>query len=272
MKENINKGFSKISHEYEQLETTSNLTTWMRKRVRTHFEKIATPKGRVLEINCGSGIDAVHFVKNGYQVHATDIASEMIRYVNKKIKSENLTNKLSCELLDFSELDKLKPEKFNHIFSNFGGLNCSSLVELDSVFKSFTNLLEDNGTITLVIMPKLCLWELLRIFKGEKSAFRRLKKGGVIASVAGEKVHTYYHTAKQIKKLLVNHFTDFKVENICFFAPTENSKKFTNKHPKLFSKLIKLDSFSNKKSFLQGYGDYYVISAIKKVILKSNLS
>ena len=40
----------------------------------------------------------------------------------------------------------------------------------------------------------------------------------------------------------------------------------------LFSKLIKLDSFSNKKSFLQGYGDYYVISAIKKVILKSNLS
>ncbi len=262
--ENINKGFSKISHEYEQFDKTSSLVTWMRMRVRNHFEKNATPKGRILEINCGSGIDAVYFAKNGYQVHATDIATGMINYVEQKIKSENLENNLSCELLSFDELNSLNTKKFNHIFSNFGGLNCSSLTELETVFNSFDNLLAPNGTITLVIMPKICMWEFLRIFKGQKSAFRRLKKGGVIANIEGEKVHTYYHTKKQIKNLLSENFANFKVENICFFAPTENSENFTRKHPKLFKTLTKLDIISSKILFLQGYGDYYILSAEKK--------
>ncbi|MEE9349312.1 MAG: methyltransferase domain-containing protein [Flavobacteriaceae bacterium] len=264
MKEDIKKGFSKISHEYERLEKTSSLLTWMRMRVRNHFEKVATPKRRVLEINCGSGIDAVYFAKNGYQVHATDIATGMIGYVEQKIKSEKLESKLSCELLSFNELNNLKPKNFNHIFSNFGGLNCSSLEELKTVFNLFDNLLASNGTITLVIMPKICMWEFLRIFKGQKSAFRRLKKGGVIANIEGEKVFTYYHSIKEIKVLLAANFTNFKVENICFLAPSGNRVNFPEKHPKTFKFLSVFDTISNKIPFLRGFGDYYIISAQKK--------
>jgi len=264
MKENINKGFSKISHEYEQLEKSSSLITWMRMRIRNHFEKIAISKGRLLEINCGSGIDAVYFAENGYQVHATDIATGMISYVKQKINVKKLKENLSCELLSFNELNILKPKKYNHLFSNFGGLNCSSLAELKVIFSSFVDLLEENGTITLVIMPKICMWEFLRIFKGQKSAFRRLKKGGVIANIEGEKVHTYYHDVNSIKTLLSSNFVDIKVENICFFAPAGNRVDFPEKHPKIFKLLSSLDYLSNKISVLQGYGDYYIISAKKR--------
>ena len=92
-KQNIEKGFSKISSHYEQLDKTSSLINWMRKRVQKHLYKELKPAAKILEINCGSGIDAVYFAKKGYNIHATDIAPGMIDFVASKIKSESLKKK-----------------------------------------------------------------------------------------------------------------------------------------------------------------------------------
>ena len=102
-------------------------------------------------------IDAVYFAKKGYNIHATDIAPGMIDFVASKIKSESLKKNLSCQRLSFNELNSLNPQKYNHIFSNFGGLNCSSEEELQEVFGLFKQLLSPNGKITLVLMPKICI-------------------------------------------------------------------------------------------------------------------
>ncbi len=260
---NIDKGFSNIANKYEELDQTSSLISWMRKRVRTHLKKDLKTKKTILEINCGSGIDAVYLVKKGHKVHATDIANGMLLHVKTKINSDNLQGNLSCEKLSFTELSKLQ-NKYHHIFSNFGGLNCSSLTDLETVFNSFNNLLYPKGKITLVIMPKICIWELLTFLKGNKNAFRRLKKNGVLANIEGEKVRTFYHSKKQIKNLLSKKFTDFKVENICFFGPTGNRVDYPEKHPKLFKIFAFFDKLSNKIPFLKGYGDYYIITATKK--------
>jgi ubiquinone/menaquinone biosynthesis C-methylase UbiE len=259
----INKGFSKISLEYESLDKTSSLIRWMRNRVRSHFENYLSSNNSILEINCGSGIDAVYFAKMGHNVHAIDLAHGMIDLVTSKINNENLASKLSCEVLSYEDLDKLSHKKYSHIFSNFGGLNCSSLEELENVFKLFNTILNPNGIITLVIMPKLCLWEFLRIFKGQKHAFRRLKKNGVMTNIAGESVQVYYHSVNKIKNLLKPNFTNFNIENISFIGPTGNLVDFPKKHPFIFKYLSKLDSVSSKLPFLKGIGDYYIISAKK---------
>ena len=58
------------------------------------------------------------------------------------------------------------------IFSNFAGLNCTG--ELDEVLTSFSSLLKPKGIVTLVLLPKFCLWEFLLVFKGKfKTAIRR---------------------------------------------------------------------------------------------------
>jgi ubiquinone/menaquinone biosynthesis C-methylase UbiE len=261
---NIDLGFSKISNQYESLEKTSSLINWMRKRVQNHLERQLKPNSKILEINCGSGIDAVYLAKKGHQIFATDIADGMINHVNDKIKIYNLQQNLSCKKLSYLDLNILNTKKFDHIFSNFGGLNCSNKNELNQVFNSFNNLLLPNGKITLVIMPKICIWEFLRIFKFDRTAFRRLNKNGVIANIEGEKVRTFYHSANQIKQMLSNNFTKFNIENISFIGPTGNKVNFPKKYPILFKILKNLDYLSNKIPFLQGYGDYYIISATKK--------
>ena len=95
MTNNIDKGFSIISNEYEALDKTSSLITWMRNRVRkTALSKLQV-NDTILEINCGTGLDAVFLAEKGYKVHATDIASGMITHVKTKRVSKNLENTLS---------------------------------------------------------------------------------------------------------------------------------------------------------------------------------
>ena len=53
-KQNIEKGFSKISHHYEKLDKTSSLINWMRKKVRNHLHKELKPASKILEINYNS--------------------------------------------------------------------------------------------------------------------------------------------------------------------------------------------------------------------------
>jgi len=45
---------------------------------------------------------------------------------------------------------------------------------LSKVLDSFDPLLKPGGMVTLVILPKFCLWETLLLFKGKfRTAFRR---------------------------------------------------------------------------------------------------
>lgn len=260
----VEKGFSKIAHKYEQLDKTSELVNWMRSRVRTNISSNLNKDDTILEINCGSGIDAVFFAKKNHTIHATDIAEGMIEHVKSKIKSENLGEKLTCEVLSVQKLHQLENQRFDHIFSNFGGLNCVTESDLKMVFNSFEKLLKPNGKITLVIMPKICFWELLKILKGKKNAFRRLKKDGVFANIEGEKVKTYYYSSKKIKKMLNNNFKNFNIENISFLGPTGNHHFFPKKYPLLFKMVKKIDYLSNMIPFLGGFGDYYILNAQKK--------
>ncbi len=260
----IKKGFSKIASQYDHLDKESSLIRWMRERVRNHLIKKLNQGDSILEINAGTGIDAVYLAKNGFQIHAIDVAPGMIERLEKKIKFHGLKNSVSFQLLDINEIKPKKLPKFNMVFSNFGGLNCLSPEELDLFIEKVPDILIPGGKIVWVIMPPVCPWEWLRIFKGDTSAFRRLKKKGVWANIEGEKVKTYYYPAQKMIKKLQKNFHRFEVENMLTLGPTGNRIHFPEKYPLLFGILSRLDPFFSRIPVFKGIGDYYILSAEKK--------
>lgn len=254
---NIDKGFSSIYDEYEKLSQENIIDISRRNCIRDHVNHYLEYNHKILEINAGSGIDAVYFAQKGHPVLATDIASESGKYISIKIKTLGLTN-LRFQNCSFTALENIKNEKFDHIFSNFGGLNC--IDDLSSVFNQFDKLLNPNGYVSLVIMPPYYPWEMVTILKGNKNAFRRLKKNGVLATIGNHSIKIFYHTPKQVKKAFEKNFKHIKTRNIGTFYPS-NHFDLLQKNNNFISKLIMFDTWINNLPFItKGIGDYFIIT------------
>lgn len=151
-----------------------------------HLLKFIEKGAEILEINAGSGIDAVFLAKQGFTVLATDLSQGSEVFFKKKIASNDYEGRLSFSRLSYDSLETLQPRKFDHVFSNFGGLNCVENPE--KTLNSLSNLLRAKGKVTVVIMPKLYPGEWILGLKNRKKAFRRLSGGPVLANVEGEQI------------------------------------------------------------------------------------
>src|SRR5437868_5738908 len=130
------EAFNKQSAVFDEIYSPNLIIQYKRKRVRDHVEKLLSPASNVLELNAGTGEDAVYFASKGHHIHATDIAAEMQQQLIKKVNDAGLSKNVSTELCSFNNLSTLQNKgPFDLIFSNFAGLNCTG--ELDKVLQSF---------------------------------------------------------------------------------------------------------------------------------------
>lgn len=253
----IDKGFSSIYEEYEKLSQENNIDIARRNFIRNHVNQFLKANHSMLEINAGSGIDAVYFAKKGNPVLATDVATASEKFINYKIKTLGLTN-LQYQKCSFTALHKIENKKFDYIFSNFGGLNCTD--DLTSVFNQFDTLLNPNGYVSLVIMPPYYPWEMATILKGNKNAFRRMHKNGVWANVENHSIKMFYHTPNQVKEAFGKNFIHIETRNIGTFYPSAHFFSL-QKHKKIISKLIQFDTWINQFPIvIKGIGDYFIIT------------
>jgi 2-polyprenyl-3-methyl-5-hydroxy-6-metoxy-1,4-benzoquinol methylase len=256
--------FDNAATNYDSTFTNSAIGKAQREVVYSHLSKFLKNNisKTILEINCGTGEDAIWLAKQNFQIVATDISEKMILIAKNKEKLPNLT----FERLNINEIGKpFGDEKFDLIFSNFGGLNCLSKEELNLFFENVSNLVSEKGHLVLVIMPKNTLWESFYFLAKAKFslAFRR-KKESVIANVDGEKVNTFYYNPKDIVNLSGNDFEIISIKPIGFFIPPSYLETFFKNKLKLLSILKNLDTAIKNCSFLSKYADHYLIVFQKK--------
>jgi ubiquinone/menaquinone biosynthesis C-methylase UbiE len=256
--------FDKAAQNYDTSFTNSVIGKLQRNLVYEQLQKIIKEKEpkTILEINCGTGEDAIWLVKQKIEVIATDISSSMIEIGKRKSNIENLT----FIQLDINQIaSDFLTKNFDLLFSNFGGLNCLSLSEMTAFFKNASQILSPKGQLVLVIMPKRALWEqfyfLLKL--DFKNVFRR-KKEFVIANVDDEKVATFYYNPKDIVNLANANFEIKRLKPIGFFVPPSYLEPFFKNKPKLISFLNTLEQKVKNLSWLSKYADHYIIILEKK--------
>jgi ubiquinone/menaquinone biosynthesis C-methylase UbiE len=257
--------FNKQSSLFDEIYSANTIVQYKRKRVRDHIERFIDPHSKILELNAGTGEDAVYFAQHGHHVHAMDISEGMQDVLSQKILSASLTDKVSFELCSFTQLNKLKNKgPYDLIFSNFAGLNCTN--ELEKVLGSFSILLNPGGIITLVLLPKFCLWESLLFVKGKfKTAFRRFfSTAGRKAHIEGKYFRCWYYNPSFIKRHLEKEFDVVSLEGLCTLVPPSYIENFAEKYPKTFDSLREKEEKWKAKWPWRSVGDYYIISFRKK--------
>ena len=212
----------------------------------------------VLEINCGTGEDALQFHHWGNTVLATDFSEEMLEVARKKFPKGDFAQ------LDMKNIGNLE-NQYSLIFSNFGGINCLSPEEFKQYLSDKSACLLDNGYLVLVIMGKKCLWDNFYLFmKGKWSKLRRRNTTKPLEVSVGEThVKTWYYSPKDVKRMLGENFTVKHVKPIGLYVPPSYMAPFFEKKGFLLSLLKFKDRFVRLPLF-SNFSDHYYISLTKK--------
>jgi ubiquinone/menaquinone biosynthesis C-methylase UbiE len=257
--------FTQQADKFDELYSGNKIIQYKRKRVRDHLSEFIVPGQNILELNSGTGEDAIWLAEQHCHAHATDISVRMMQVLQQKVEDAHLEKFINSEICSFTALENLKNQgPYDLIFSNFAGLNCTG--ELNKVLASFTGLLKPKGIVTLVILQKFCLWEFLLVFKGKlQTATRRLfSKNGVRARVEQTHFTCWYYNPSYVIKHLKKDFDLLDIEGLCTIVPPSYIENFPEKFPKLFSSLCKIENSWKNKWPWKYIGDYYIISLRKK--------
>lgn len=252
--------FDEASGSYDTVFSFSEIGKAQRERVHAHLQKyvLTTEKPlSILELNCGTGEDAQFLANKQHQVIATDISLGMITEAKKKFGKSNI----QFQQQDINAITSTTfNQKFDLIFSNFGGLNCLSPPEFQKFLKKAPHLLKDHGKMLFVIMPKACLWERFYFLAKaqQKNAFRRSTNAPVIADVEGVEVKTWYYNPKQIETMVTTDFRTKKYLPVGICIPPSYLETFFRTKKGLLLFLKKMERLLHTP-FWAKYADHYSI-------------
>jgi len=255
----ISEAFSRTAKKYDAFADNHPHLTRMRNKVYAHIERFVPRDARLLELNCGTGIDAIALAKRGYIVHATDNAPGMLNQLSEKMARNDIDEKVTFQQCSFTELDKVQGAPFDAIFSDLGGLNC--IPDLSLVVAQLPHVLRPGGLITWVLMPPVCLWEMAEIFRGHPHlAFRRFARNGTLTHLEGLNFTVYYFTPKKVLQWFGDDYECLRIEGLSVLTPTAESKNFAKRYTRLYRTLSWLDDRVAFRSPWRGWGDFFIIT------------
>lgn len=257
------QAFGSQARDFDRLYGNDTIIRYKRDRVRAHVEQFLPAHARILELNAGTGEDALYFAGKGHKVHATDIAPQMLEQLIAKVRAAGKQDSITTELRDFTQLDRLHDKgPYDLVFSNFAGLNCTR--DLGKVLASLHDLVKPGGVITLVILPKYCLWESMLFFRGHwRTALRRFSGSkGSAAKIDGQHFRCWYYSPSYVKKSLPG-LKQVDLEGLCTLVPPSYLEGVAEKYPRMFSILKRLESRLRRTWPWRLIGDYYIISMQK---------
>jgi ubiquinone/menaquinone biosynthesis C-methylase UbiE len=255
----IAEAFSRTAEKYDSFAEDHPHLTRLREKVYAHVMRHVPRGARILELNAGTGTDAVQLAQRGYLLHATDIAPGMLNRLREKVDKLGLHNRVTVEERSFLSLENLQGAPFDATFSDLGGLNC--VPDLTPVIQQLPKALKIGGIVTWVLMPHICLWEMAEIFRGNfLLAFRRFSRGRVRANLEGLNFDVYYFSPRQVIGWFGDQFELLALEGLSVITPTAESKNFAKWHPHLYRTLSLVDDQLSKHWPWYGWGDFYILT------------
>jgi SAM-dependent methyltransferase len=213
----------------------------------------------ILELNCGTGEDALFLADHGISVFACDASQNMIAQAESRLECQSTTHPaVFCHLPTerIHELNLTQP--FDGIFSNFSGLNC--VEDLSAVAASLSPLVKQGDPMLLCFSTRICLVEIAyhgalgRWAKG----FRRCK-GSSQAVIEDARLTVYYPSLRQIRRAFAPHFQLRACRGIGVAIPPSYLEPWARRHPHLFQLLCRLEPLLSPLPFFRSTGDHMLL-------------
>jgi SAM-dependent methyltransferase len=256
------RAFDSVAADYDGPRGNNALIQRMR---QTLWDTVAAELGtgsRLLDLGCGTGIDAAEFARRGYEVVATDWSPSMVERTLSRAADASLGGRLRARHLGVQELDRLDGSfdgTFDGIYSNFGPLNCAP--DLKDVADQCARLLRPGGVMVFSVMGRICPWEAAHYaLRGRfRRAAVRATRGATAVGMNRHTIWTKYYLPREFYRPFADQFRLAGYSALSLFMPPPYMVERYERRPDWYERLGRLDDRFGKLPLLRDMGDHFLI-------------
>jgi ubiquinone/menaquinone biosynthesis C-methylase UbiE len=254
------EAFDSVAADYDGERGNNALVQDMRQEMWRWLDQTFPPGSRLLDLGCGTGLDAIRMAGLGHSVTATDWSQAMVRRTEERAEREQLTGRVRALNVGAHELGRLEGEAtFDGAYSDLGALNC--VPEPAVVAAECARLLRPGGSLVFSVIGRVCPWEIGHyLLRGRWARVKvRYAGGAVPVSLNRHIVWTSYYGPREFYREFSLHFRLVHYRGLCLFAPPPYLTGARERHPGWYRTLWRLDRLTAGWPLMRTMGDHFLI-------------
>ncbi|HET6632246.1 MAG TPA: class I SAM-dependent methyltransferase [Rhodanobacteraceae bacterium] len=252
------RAFDSVAADYDGPRGNNELVQRMRRSLWAAVQAELPEPCRLLDLGCGTGIDAVEFARRHYQVVATDWSPRMVDRTRNRAASAGQAGRVTTLHLGLHQLGRLDG-LFDGIYSNLGPMNCAA--DLHAVALHCARLLPPGAPLVFSVMGRICPWELGHyLARGRLRRARvRAARGPAAVGMNGHTIWTRYYLPRAFYRAFAGQFTLGGYRALGLFLPPPYLVDRYRRQRARGERLGRLDDRLGGLPLLRSMGDHFLI-------------
>ena len=257
--------FDSVAADYDGPRGNNTLIQQMRTEMWKQLDSTFGAGSRLIDIGCGTGLDAIRMAQLGHRVTATDWSPQMVGRTRDRAARENVTEHVDAVAVGGQDFERLPGNaQYDGAYSNLGPLNC--VPNLDVLARECARLLKPGGQLVFTVIGRVCPWEIGHYARLRRWARVRIRfaRQFVAVNMNNHTIWTRYYLPREFYTAFQQHFTLEHYRGLCTFAPPPYLTWMHDKHPRLHDWLWRLDRRTAGWPVLRSMGDHFLIIMKKR--------
>ena len=257
--------FDSVAADYDGPRGNNALIQDMRAEMWRTLDATFAPRSSLIDLGCGTGLDAVRMARAGHHVAATDWSRGMVARTEERARLEHLNDRVQALAVGAHELARIEGQsRFDGAYSNLGALNC--VPNLPELAVQCARLLKPRGALVFAVIGRVCPWEI-GYYSVRLNLTRirvRFAPNMVPVTMNKRTVWTNYYSPREFYRAFAQEFSLEEYRGLCVFAPPPYLTGVKEKQPRLYARLWSLDRRTARWPLLRNLGDHFLIVMRKR--------
>jgi len=257
--------FDSVAADYDGARGNNDLIQIMRREMWRWLDATFPHGSRLLDLGCGTGLDAVRMAQAGHHITATDWSPQMVERTRDRAERAGQTDRVQALAIGAHELRRLGGNSlYDGAYSNLGPLNC--VPDLAEVAGECARLLRPAGALVFTVIGRVCPWEIVHYLRRARWARVKVRFARDVVAVGMNRhtVWTRYYGPREFHRPFKSQFALEHFRGLCVLAPPPYLTWVRERHPRWHDWLWRIDRRISGYPAIRGLGDHFLIVMRKR--------